>query len=271
MAHEDEHIGDRHLSHWKSWPGRVLAAGATRAFARPGEFALLLVIMLVGSLVMGLLTWTSGELYEAVSQHDGVALFDQPVLSDMVAVRESWLTVFAYAFTTVGGPIAEPILAAIVAVWLSRRWRSWTPLLLMVIAGAGSLTMTVVGKNYIDRVRPPHVWAVPPYEWSPSFPSGHALNSVVIGGLIAYLLVIRAHRKRTRWFILGCAILFALLMGLSRVYLGHHWLTDVLVGWALGGAWLTLIITGHRLVLTLRERTQRPAAGSPDDEPAVTP
>jgi membrane-associated phospholipid phosphatase len=48
------------------------------------------------------------------------------------------------------------------------------------------------------------------------------------------------------------AAIFAATMGLSRVYLGHHWLTDVLGAWALGAAWLSLVITAHRLYLTTR-------------------
>ncbi|WP_367277707.1 phosphatase PAP2 family protein [uncultured Arthrobacter sp.] len=52
--------------------------------------------------------------------------------------------------------------------------------------------------------------------------------------------------------IVALALVFAVTMGLSRVYLGHHWLTDVLVAWTIGIAWLAVVITAHRLFLTFR-------------------
>ena len=70
-------------------------------------------------------------------------------------------------------------------------------------------------------------------------------------------------RKQTsawvRALTVSLASAFAVLMGLSRVYLGHHWLTDVLVAWSLALAWLAVVITAHRLFLTVRRR--RPATG----------
>jgi membrane-associated phospholipid phosphatase len=119
--------------------------------------------------------------------------------------------------------------------------------------------MTIAGKDMIGRLRPPLELAVPPYESSPSFPSGHSLNALVLAGIVAYLLVIRQHRRRTRILTIALAVLFTVTMGLSRVYLGHHWLTDVLVAWTLGIAWLAVVITAHRLFLTFH--LQRAAAG----------
>ena len=70
--------------------------------------------------------------------------------------------------------------------------------------------------------------------------------------MVAYLLV---RRLRTRWARAAAVIVpvaWALAMGLSRVFLGHHWLTDVIFAWLLGAAWLALLITSHRLFLTIR-------------------
>ncbi|WP_343224569.1 phosphatase PAP2 family protein [Microbacterium aurum] len=88
--------------------------------------------------------------------------------------------------------------------------------------------MTIAGKNLIGRARPDLTDAVPPYEHSPSFPSGHALNAVVIAGIIAYLLILRQQRLTTRIITITIAATFAVAIGATRVYLGHHWFTDVL-------------------------------------------
>jgi undecaprenyl-diphosphatase len=86
------------------------------------------------------------------------------------------------------------------------------------------------------------------------------LNSVVIAGIVAYLIILRLKSSRGRIAAVVLAGLFAFTIGLSRVYLGHHWLTDVLAAWALGAAWLALVITAHRLYLTARTRRAGTAA-----------
>ena len=76
---------------------------------------------------------------------------------------------------------------------------------------------------------------------------------------MAYLLVRRQHGLLARLLTVTAAAAFAFTMGMSRVYLGHHWLTDVLVAWALGLAWLAPVVTAHRLLLTVHARG-RPGA-----------
>jgi undecaprenyl-diphosphatase len=113
---------------------------------------------------------------------------------------------------------------------LGLRRRSWTPVILIITGGAGALFMVIAGKQLIGRSRPPLTEAVPPFEYSAAFPSGHALGSVVIAGIVAYLVVLRQESSRTRLGTMLIAAFFAVTIGLSRVYLGHHWLTDVLAG-----------------------------------------
>ncbi len=126
--------------------------------------------------------------------------------------------------------------------------------MLTLIAAAGSLAMTIVGKDLVDRARPPAALAVPPLEVSPSFPSGHTLNATVLTTVVVYLVLIETTAAWQRSLAITLGTLFVVTMGLSRVFLGHHWLTDVLAGWLIGLAWALAVITAHRLWLTLRER-----------------
>jgi undecaprenyl-diphosphatase len=259
----EERIGDRDLTSWPTRSGRrlaLLALGATRWVS---AHALLLIIAVAGGVLATAMTGVSAEIYDAVEEGDGVTGLDRPALNAAISLRTPLNEQVATWFTDLGGPVGMAVLATVVTVALALLWRSRTPVVLMVIAVAGSLSMTTVGKALVGRVRPPQSDAVPPFESSPSFPSGHSLNSIVIAGLIAYLLVRRQQRKGTRTLTLSVAGLFALAMGASRVFLGHHWLTDVLVAWTLGLAWLTVVITAHRLFLTVRRPRAAADAGPP--------
>ena len=155
------------------------------------------------------------------------------------------------------------IIASMITLLMVWRWRSRTPLILMIMAVAGSLLITLVGKAVVGRNRPPLADAVPPHESSPSFPSGHALNSTVIAGMVAYLLLRRWSSMLARVLTVVVALAWAISIGLSRVFLGHHWLTDVMFGWLVGLAWLSVMITAHRLFLSVRrDRAARPEGGT---------
>ena len=253
-AEDDGRIGWRDLTVWRTPVGRALASAARRVERWIGPHGVLAVTLLVGGVLVVGLTAASAEVYEAVVEADGVAGLDQPVLDAAVAGRTPALDAVVTAYTDLGGPVGMPILASIAAIAMAWIWRRWTPIVLMAAAAAGSLLMTVAGKALVDRARPPLAAAVPPYESSPSFPSGHSLNAVVLAGVVAYLLVSHQRTARARVLTAGAAGLFAVTMGLTRVFLGHHWLTDVLVAWTLGLAWLTLVITAHRLYLTVSRR-----------------
>jgi undecaprenyl-diphosphatase len=112
----------------------------------------------------------------------------------------------------------------------------------------------------IGRVRPDHADAVPPYETSPSFPSGHTLNTTVVIALVVYLACLQIKRTSARIGLIAAGTIFIVAMGLSRVYLGHHWLTDVIVGWVIGLAWVGIVILAHRFFHALRHREHAGAA-----------
>lgn len=219
---------------------------------RLGPHAVLWTTLAVGGLLVVGLTALASEVYESVVEADGVAALDHPVLDGAVDLRTPVLAVAVTAYTDVGGPVGMPVLAAVVMLLLSLRRRSWLPVVLIATAAAGSLAMTVAGKDLVGRNRPPLESAVPPYEYSPSFPSGHTLNATVIAGIVGYLVFLRLETRAARVLTIVAAAAFAVSMGLSRVFLGHHWLTDVMAAWFLGLAWLSLVILAHRLFLMVR-------------------
>jgi undecaprenyl-diphosphatase len=250
----DQTVGSVDLTRWSSPPGKALAGAAERASRSVGTRSTLILTLVVGGALAVVLNLLAAQVYDAVSESEGVAGLDLPILTFMMGLRTPLLDAVVTGYTDIAGPIGMPILAVAAILILSLRRKSWTPAILIAAAGIGSLLMTIVGKDIVGRARPPLMDAVPPYEYSPSFPSGHTLNAVVIAGVVAYLLVLRRRTIHGRVITIVVAALFAVTIGFSRVFLGHHWFTDVLAAWALGGAWLALIITAHRLYITTRAR-----------------
>lgn len=239
-----------------------LAAVFQRLVLWTSPHAALLITLAVGLIPAVLLTLGSAEVYESVSDSDGVAQLDQPVLDAALTLRSPEVDSAVTAFTNLAGTVGMPILAGTAMVIMALKWRSWTPVLLIAAAAAGSLLMTVAGKDLVGRVRPPLTEAVPPFEHSASFPSGHSLNAVVIAGVVAYLIVLHLHSRGAKVLTVLLAAGFSIAVGLSRVFLGHHWFTDVLVAWTLGLAWLAVVITAHRLLHTRRMSRSEAAAGA---------
>jgi membrane-associated phospholipid phosphatase len=251
---EERSVGDVDLTTWRTRAGRASATVWTRLGDRFGALPLLIVTLVIGIGIAAVCTWIASEVYDAVREADDVAVLDRPVLDWMMTLRSPGLDTAVTWWTNVAGTIGMPIVALGFLVGFTIQRRAWTPVVLLVAASAGSLLMTVAGKDLIGRARPPLADAVPPYEHSPSFPSGHTLNATVVVGTIVYLLLLRESRRVTRVWTVVLGAVFVVSIGLSRVYLGHHWLTDVLAAWALGLAWLALVVTAHRLYLTAVHR-----------------
>lgn len=265
-ATELERIGDRDLAQWPTRSGRWLMAAVARlvmVLGRVWRWSLanlaLVITTVVGGLVVLGATMLSAEVYEAVVENDGLAALDEPVLEAAVGMRTPASEQLVTHFTDLGGTVGMPVIAAAIVLTLAVRRRSWLPVVLMLIAAAGSVLITVLGKDLTARARPPVIYAVPPLETSPSFPSGHTLNATVVLGLAAYLVMLGRRHLRSKLLVGSAVVVFVVAMGLSRVWLGHHWLTDVMAGWLVGLAWLSAVVTGHRVKVTL-DRAERAEA-----------
>jgi undecaprenyl-diphosphatase len=106
-------------------------------------------------------------------------------------------------------------------------------------------------KVLTGRQRPPAALAVQHFAGL-AFPSGHATQAAAVWGMLAALLANATSRGSIKVAIWAGALLVTALVGVSRLYLGAHWLTDVLGGWALGALWLVSLLTAVRTIAARR-------------------
>lgn len=228
-----------------------------------GPYTALVLFTSIGLGIMLGCVAIAEEIYDSLDNpRDGITALDRPILHRMQELRTPALNRAVTVFTNLGDIVGMTVIALIITGILTIVYRRRTPLLLMLITALGSVAFTVLGKNLIGRPRPAHADAVPPYEGGFSFPSGHSLNSLALYGMIAYLVLILIRQWWLKILIvLGC-LAFAACMGLSRIYLGQHWTTDVLTAWLVAIAWIIVVITGHRIFLAVAAARSRRQPGA---------
>jgi membrane-associated phospholipid phosphatase len=132
----------------------------------------------------------------------------------------------------------------VIVLFLAAR-REWLRAAALAIAGLGGTLLNDVLKLIFHRGRPEFATEFITHQ-SWSFPSGHAMNSLVGYGFLAYLLLESTTDRRARIAILVATTIVVGLVGFSRLYLGVHYLSDVIAGFLAGGIWLLVCITGYR-------------------------
>jgi undecaprenyl-diphosphatase len=203
---------------------RPVASSAARLLA--GFAALVVVGVLLGSLLPA-----------------GPAGPDAPVLAFFARHRVAALTAVLRAVTTVGSPTGLAATAVATAVVLAVLRQAPSALVLLAVGVPGVELLSTTVKSLVRRPRPPLGSAVGQVSaHGYSFPSGHAIQSAAVYGLLASLLVVRTRRRLLRAATWTAAGLATVAVGLSRVYLGVHWPTDVLGGWLLGAGWLAVLL-----------------------------
>jgi undecaprenyl-diphosphatase len=171
--------------------------------------------------------------------------FDQAVLralrnpADLAdPVGPAWLEEVGRDMTALGGiGVLTLVTVASIGFLLVQRRRRLALLLAAAIGGGQALSLTL--KHHFDRPRPA---LVPHLSWTAtsSFPSGHALTATVTYLTLALLLARTESTWRAKVYLVTVAALLSMLVGVSRVYMGVHWPTDVIAGWAAGTMWAIL-------------------------------
>ena len=226
---------------------RVLRRSVT-AFFRYAESRLLVVL---AALAFGALAFL--KFASEVSEGDTLA-FDRAILLSLrtpdqlaMPVGPSWLHQSMLQITALGGGAVLTLVTAGVAGYLLVTKRTSTALFVVVAVSGGAILGSIL-KSVFDRPRPsvvPHLIDVN----SLSFPSGHAMNSAVAYLTLAALLAQSEPSGRVRIYLVSLAATVSVLVGISRVYLGVHWPTDVIAGWCVGATWAALCsMVAHRVL-----------------------
>ncbi len=168
-----------------------------------------------------------------------VSGFDSAVGDPVHALRTPALTGFFYLSTLMANTGTIVFLTTAAVIFLAWRRRFAEALLVFVVVAGGQLLGTLA-KNVVTRERPPASGALIALPGSYAFPSGHALAAVLLYGVLGFLLAREMCTRRARIAVSVVAIAIIILVGVSRVYLGVHWPTDVFAAWVLGGAWLAV-------------------------------
>jgi membrane-associated phospholipid phosphatase len=222
--------------------------------------------VLPGALLVALGFVVFVVLLDGVRERDDVSVLDQPVLDWLVGHRGSTMrTVFA-AITLVSGPTVLPILVVVgCAVWFAVRREWWRPVLL-VAAMVASTLLSLAIKDLVGRPRPPlATMDIPGAETTASFPSGHTMGTATLLLVVGYLAWSRDADRRNLLVGGAVAVVGTLAVGLSRLYLGYHFLTDVLAAVALAVAVLGVVVAADRWHGLMSERPQQDSNLQPTD------
>lgn len=179
------------------------------------------------------------KLWDSVREGEAVVHADRRVLDFLTRHRTPWLSHVARAVTDLGSGwvVAPLVVVTVLALWHARRPRE---AIVVVAASVGTALAVSVLKHVVGRSRPPVAGRLADAGGA-AFPSGHAAQAVAFWGALAWVAWRTTRSRRTRALALAGAALIAALVGLSRLYLGVHWPSDVVSGWLVGLGWLVAV------------------------------
>jgi undecaprenyl-diphosphatase len=207
-----------------------------------------------------LLTWVG--LLGMVLTREGLAEDDGPLLGWLVRHRSPAWTGLMEAISSPLASTVVPAAALTATLAVGLLSRAWRPLLTVVLATGGAAVSGFVLKDLVQRARPPvaTMLGVPETGWG--FPSNHTLVTSALAGAVVLIVWRATPRRGPRTVALAVGVTAALLMGMSRLYVGDHWLTDVLAAYAVAGAVVAAVawVTGPFLptVMTAVAHRTRP-------------
>lgn len=181
----------------------------------------------------------------------GALTVDQIVLDWFVEQREPWLDTVMQVVTVLGASVLLIPLVVVVGARCCYRNGATRPFALLAVTYGGAHLASQALKVLFGRPRPVGV-AIGEYS-SSAFPSGHATQAAAVWLMLAVVTAAGAPSSRRRMGVWAAAVSIVAVVGISRLYLGVHWLTDVLGGWAVGSLWFLLVLGASKAIGGRRE------------------
>ena len=191
----------------------------------PAAIALLVVALLV----------FGGLLVAIIMANKNPLPFDEAILNSVLGMRKDSITKVVNWITQIAMPPAWIVTAIALSVFA----KNWRPFVAFVLAGGIGWIINEVVKHLMLRPRPPEELRLA-VETSSSFPSGHSITAVALYGFLLWMVLRYVAKGGWRTFLVVLTGLVIVLLGLTRIYLGVHWTSDVLAGAALGTVWLVV-------------------------------
>lgn len=225
----------------------------------PGEFLGLPLTILLFLVWVNLAMFS--ELAESVVDSRVMKYVDMEVTAWSFSLRTPSLSLLVYAFTQLGSKLGIAVITTLLGLLLLWKKRPLY-LLALLVAVWGSGLSSQLTKLYFQRERPLNFafYTLETY----SFPSGHATSAMALMGILCYFIVLEVKNKKIRFLSCLAAALYILLMGFSRIYLGVHFLTDVVAGFILGLLWVIMAI-GVMEYAALKGGYRKKSARNPPD------
>jgi membrane-associated phospholipid phosphatase len=235
---------------------RVVARLPARWHGRTVALRSLVTANLVAGLVVcAALLWGFVSLADEVPEHGWLVRVDLAVAAWLqVHGTEGGESIFA-AVSWLGSPVLIAV-AVLMGAWLAVR-RSWLRFGVWAGTIAGGAALELVLKAAFHRTRPVYA-AEFIHRASWSFPSGHAMNSLIVYGLLAHVLLPHIESPAGRRALVAGAVVLIAAIGYSRLYLGVHYLSDVVAGFLAGGLWLLVCIGAYDLSQQRAKRVTLP-------------
>ncbi|MEO8337263.1 MAG: phosphatase PAP2 family protein, partial [bacterium] len=206
-------------------------------FARKHPRAYLAAYVCGGLVLIALMVWAFAALADEIPEQGWMERLDHAITGLLQAHGTEGGEQFFVAVSFLGGPVLAGLVAVVslVLAW-KRDWLRAATVTLTSVGGAG---LNAALKQIFHRGRPEFATEfITRQSWS--FPSGHAMNSLISYGILLFLLLEHTRDDTRRRLLIAATAVIVILIAWGRVYLGVHYLSDVIAGWLAGGAWLVL-------------------------------